>query len=78
MIAADLQLYVVERHIAQIAHTELHLLMQKELLQHLEFLFQQLCHESSLRNQGTLLFSTEKSILFHKLFLEKILSKALW
>lgn len=66
MIATDLQLYEVESHIARIAHTELYLLIQMELLQHLEFLSKQLCHESSLKNQGTLPFSTEKSILFHK------------
>lgn len=72
MMAADLQLYVVESHTAQIACTELYLLIQTELLHSLEFLSQQLCHESSLKNQGTLLFSTEKSILFHKHFSWKI------
>lgn len=66
LITADLQLSVVESHITWRAHMEFYLLMQAELLQHLAFLSQQLHHESSLKNQGTLLFSTEKSILFHK------------
>lgn len=66
LITADLHLSVVESHITWRAHMEFYLLMQAELLQHLAFLSQQLHHESSLKNQGTLLFSTEKSILFHK------------